>query len=309
MEQNIFDLIIIGGGPAGISAGIYAGRQGVKTLLLTEGFGGQMAKKAVEIENYPGFPKISGLDLINRFEEHLRNFKNVEIKMETIKKLDRSGDIFVIKTVSGKYMAKTAIIASGAEPRMLNATGEKEFIGKGVSYCPICDGPLFRNKEVAIIGGGNAGCEAAIFLFNYVKKLYILEFLAQLGAEKANQEAILKSGKAEIITNAKLKEIRGDKFVSEIIFEDQTNGKIKTLPVGGVFVEIGYRPATGFIEKELVDFTDKGEIAVDFDTCATKTAGLFAAGDITGGKCKQIVVAAGEGAKAALAANKFLKKS
>lgn len=309
MEQNIFDLIIIGGGPAGISAGIYSGRQGLKTLLLTEGFGGQMAKKAVEIENYPGFPKISGLDLIKKFEEHLRNFKNIEIKTEAIVKLDKSGDIFLIKTVSGDYAAKAVIIASGAEPRMLNVSGEKEFIGKGVSYCPICDGPLFRNKEVAVIGGGNAGCESAVFLFNYVKKLYVLEFSAQLGAEKVNQEAILKSGKAEIITNAKLREIRGDKFVNEIIYEDLTSGETKTLPVNGVFVEIGYKPATGFIQNRLADFTEKGEIAIDFDTCATKTAGLFAAGDVTGGKCKQIVVAAGEGAKAALAVNKFLRKS
>ncbi|MCX6765201.1 MAG: FAD-dependent oxidoreductase [Candidatus Nealsonbacteria bacterium] len=302
----MYDLIIIGGGPAGMTAGIYAARQKLKILLITEGFGGQMAKKSIDVENYPGFIKISGFDLIKSFENHLKS-KEVEIKMAKIKSLKKGKDCFLVSIEGEEFKAKAVIVASGAEPRMLNVKGEKEFIGKGVSYCPICDGPLFREKDVAIVGGGEAGCEAGIFLVNYVKKIYVLDSGSEITASKAVHDVLKESGKAEFISNAKIKEIKGDKFVSSIIYEGKESEK--ELKVSAVFVEIGYQPATSFIEEGLVNFTPKGEIEVDLNTQETKEPGIFAAGDVSGGKCKQIVVAAAEGAKAALAVSKYLKNA
>lgn len=307
MTEDTYDVVIIGGGPAGMTAGIYAGRAKLKTLLITEGFGGQMAKKAVDIENYPGFEKISGFDLIKKFENQVRSM-GVEIMIDKIAILDKKADFFEIKLQDNKEIkAKSVIVASGAEPRMLNIPGEKEFIGKGISYCPTCDAPFFKNKDVAVIGGGNAGCEAVKHLLKYVTKVYVLEFNDSLGADKTNQDLVSEKPNVEIITNAQLKEIKGTNRVEEIVYLDKTSGEEKTLKVAGVMVEIGYQPATSFIKEGLVDFNEAGEIKADAITAETKTKGLFAAGDVTGGKCKQIVVAAGEGAKAASGCQKYLK--
>lgn len=301
------DLIIIGGGPAGMTAGIYASRLGLKTLLITKSFGGQIAKKAVAIENYPGFDKISGIELVQKMEKHLKSLE-INIEMDEVRKVEKKNKSFFVSTKSKKeFQAKTLVLASGADPRPLEVPGEKEFIGKGVSYCAVCDGPLFSEKTVVVIGGGNAGFETAIFLGQHAKKIYILEYAPEVGADATNQEIVKKSGKAEIITNVALKEIKGKDFVDSIIYEDRKSGEEKTLKVQGVFVEIGYQPATSYV-KGLVDFNERDEIKVDYETCQTKTPGLFAAGDVNVGSAKQIVTAAGEGAKAALAAYNYIQK-
>ena len=302
-----YDLIIIGGGPAGMTAGIYAGRLGLKTLLITKSFGGQIAKKAVAIENYPGFESIPGIELVQKMEKHLRAYK-VDIELDHVLNIEKKNNDFLIFAKSKKeFQAKAVILASGSDPRPLEVPGEKEFIGKGVSYCSVCDGPIFKDKAVAIIGGGNAGFETAVFLAKVAKKIYILEFGSQIKAFAANQEMVKKTGKAEIITNADLKEIKGDKFVESIVYQDRKTKKEKTLKVKGVFVEVGYEPATSYV-KGLVDFNERDEIKVEFETCQTKTPGLFAAGDLNVGAIKQIVTAAGEGAKAALAAHNYIQK-
>ncbi len=305
----MYDLIIIGGGPAGITAGIYAARQKIKTLLITKNFGGQIIKKAVAIENYPGFEEISGFDLIKKFENHLRKFKeHIEIKIEEIIKVEKQDNVFLVYTKNNiKFKSKTVIIATGAGPRALDIPGEKEFIGKGVSFCAVCDGAIFSGKDVAVIGGGNSGFETALFLSNIANKIYILEYGSQPKADKENQEIIKKSKKTEIIANAHLKEIKGDKFVHSLVYEDRVSKKEKTLKIEGVFVEIGLLPA-GSIVKDLVDFNDKNEIKIKSENCETKTPGLFAAGDVNEGKYKQIVVSCGEGTKALLAAFDYLKK-
>jgi len=302
----VYDLIIIGGGPAGITAGIYAARQKLNTLLITKDFGGQIARKAVAIENYPGFEKISGMELIKKFEKHLRKQK-IDIERDEAIKLKKIGKKFFVQTKSRQlFQAKAVIIASGADPRPLEVPGEKKFIGRGLSYCSVCDGPLFENKTVAVIGGGNAGFETAIFLAKIAKKIYILETGPKVRADQTNQEMVKKTGKAEIITNVALKKIQGEQFVKSIVYQDRKSKKEKTLPVGGIFVEIGSQPATSFV-KDLVDFNEKDEIGVDFETCQTKTPGLFAAGDVNVGSYKQIITACGEGAKAALAAYNYIK--
>jgi thioredoxin-disulfide reductase len=302
-----YDLAIIGGGPAGMAAGIYAGRLNLKTLLITKKFGGQISEKAVEINNYPGFNSISGVDLVKKIEEHFKNQK-VESKIDEVVKIKKKGDLFLIFVKSGKeYSALAVIITSGSEARSLDIMGEKEFLGRGVSYCSVCDGPLFKNKTVAIIGGGNAGFETAIFLANIAKKIYILEFSGQVRAFEENIKTVEKTGKTEVIINARVKEIRGEKFVKSLIYEDRLSNEDKALEVQGVFVEVGYKPASS-LAKELVDFSEEGEIEIDFKTCETKTAGLFAAGDVSSVKFKQIIISAGEGAKATLSAYNYIKK-
>lgn len=303
----LFDLIIIGGGPAGITAGIYAARQKIKTLLITKDFGGQVAKKAVAIENYPGFEEISGIELIEKFKKQLQRYE-IDIEKDEVTKVRKVKDSFFVLTSNKKeFEAKTVIVASGADPRPLEVPGEKEFIGKGVSYCAICDGSLFSDKTVAIVGGGNSGFETALFLSNIVKKIYILEYGSEVKADKDNQTAVKRIGKVQIITNIALKEIKGDKFVNSIVYQDRETKKEQVLAVEGVFVEIGYQPTTSFV-KGLVDFNEQDEIKVEFETCRTKTPGLFAAGDVNVGHFKQITTACGEGTKAALAAFNYLKR-
>jgi len=303
----LYDSIIVGGGPAGITAGIYGARYRLKILMITKDFGGQIAKKAVPIENYPGFKEISGLELIQKFKEHLEKFK-IDIEMDSVIKIEKTEGNFRVFTKNQKqFESKTVIIASGSDPRVLKVPGEKEFIGHGLSYCATCDSPLFKNKTVAVIGGGNSGFEAAIALSRWAKKIYILEYGEKVIADLENQELAKKTKKVEIITNAALKEIKGDKFVNSIIYQDRKTGRDEQLKVEGVFVEIGLMPASSFAQ-DLVGFNEKGEIKVDFETFQTKTPGLFAAGDVNIGKYKQIITACGEGAKAALAANEYLKK-
>jgi len=303
-----YDLIIVGGGPAGMTAGIYAARQKLITLLIANDFGGQMARKTVDIENYPGFEKISGWELIQKFEKHLRKNK-IDIEKDTVGKIKKISSGFAVFTSSRKrFQAKAVIITSGADPRPLEVPGEKKFIGKGVSYCTSCDGPLFSDKEVAVIGGGNSGFEAAAFMTKYAKKVYILEFASKVKASEENQQRAEKTKKIEVITSAALKKIQGKDFVDSVVYQDRKSKKLQTLRVQGVFVEIGNQPATSFV-KDLVDFNEKDEIKINPKTCQTRTPGLFAAGDVTDVKWKQIVVAAGQGCQAALSAYEYLKTS
>ena len=301
-----FDVIIIGGGPAGITAGIYGARANLSVLLITKDFGGQIKRKAVEIENYTGLGKISGMELTQKFENHLKEF-DVSIVMDKAEKIIRKGKNFSVLTGDKKqFESSSIIIATGADPRPLEAKGEKELIGNGVSYCVACDGMLYKDKITAVIGGGDAGFEAGIFLSQLAKQVYILEYGDKVKADKSNQRLARKAKNIKVITSAGLQEIQGKDVVEAIVYKDIKNEKIKTLKVAGVFIEIGNIPATGFV-KNLVDFGERDEIKVDPETGETKVPGLFAAGDITDTKYKQVVIAAGEGARAALSASRYLR--
>jgi len=294
----MYDLVIVGAGPAGMTSAIYSARQKLKTLIISKDFGGQMAQKAVEIENYPGFEKVTGFDLISKMENQI---KNVDVVREKVIEVKKENDIFFLKTEGDKvFQSKVVIIATGAEPRRLNVLGEVNYLGRGVSYCSTCDGPLFKNKEVAIIGGGDAGFETAIFMKNYASKIYILEQEESVKASIDNQK---KASGIEVITSARLKEIKGDNFVNQIVFE--LSGKEKTLDVKGVFIQAGYVPETSFLG-DLVELNEKKEIIVNFETFETKTRGLFAVGDVNCGKVKQIVVACGQGATAVIHGYKYI---
>lgn len=302
----IYDLIIIGGGPAGITAGIYAARETLNVLLITKGFGGQLTRKSVAIENYPGLPEIAGIDLIQKFEEHFKKFK-VETKIDRVSELKKQGEIFeVITQDKNQYKTRSVIIASGANPRFLEVPGEKEFIGKGVSYCTTCDAPMFTDKIVAVVGGGNAGFEAALALTDYAKKIYIFEYSSELAADEDNQKTAKASEKVEVLTDVAIKQIKGEKFVNSVIYQDRKTKEERALEVQGVFVEIGSIPATSFANS-WVEFDERGEIIADARTCETHTPGIFAAGDVTNTKYKQIIIAAAQGAKAALTAHKWLR--
>lgn len=301
------DLIIIGGGPAGITAGIYAARKKLKALLIAKDFSGQIAKTS-DVENWPGEKLITGINLMMKFKEHLKNFEIETSEGEEVTELVKSDEGFLIKTKKGKEeKAKAVIVASGRNPRPLSVPGEKEFVGKGVSYCSTCDAPFFQGKTVAIIGGGNTAFGTVIDLMQYAKKIYVLETGQKIIADEINQEKAKQSGKVEIILNAKVEAIKGKALVESLDYTDQISRETKTLEVSGVFVVIGSLPATEFL-KNLVDFNDKGEIMINPSTCAAKTPGLFAAGDVTDVKYKQVVIATGEGAKAALSAHDYLQR-
>jgi len=302
----MYDLIIIGGGPAGITAGIYAARKKINTLLISKDFLGQTGK-ASSVENYTGFERVSGIELMEKFRKHLEKFEIDINQNEEVKEVKKTNDGFQVTTSpKDKYQTKSVIITSGRDPRPLDVPGEKELIGKGVSYCVICDGPLFQGKTVAVIGGGNAGFETALELAKYCPKIYILEFGAKVKADEVNQEKARTTGKIKVIISAKVKEIKGKELVNGLTYDDLTTKETKELQVEGVFIEVGSVPATGFL-KDLVEFNERDEIKVNPKTCETKTPGLFAAGDVTDVQYKQIIIAASEGAKAALSDYEYLQ--
>ena len=302
----MFDLIIIGGGPAGITAGIYAARKKLNTLIITKEWGGQIIK-ASDIQNWPGEKSISGPDLMKKMVEHLKGFE-IEIKEDReVINLEKKDDNFLVRDDKDEeHQAKTVIIATGKIPRSLDIPGEEEFKGKGVSICSTCDAPMFKDKEVAVVGGGNAGFDAALDLTKYAKKIYILEFLEQMRGDSTTKEQLEKTSKIEFYTNIAVKEIRGTSFVESLIYENRDTGKDTEIKVQGVFVAIGMEAKAGFAEG-LVVFNKIGEIEVDKHN-NTKTPGLFAAGDITDVKYEQIVIAASEGTKSTLAAHDYLKE-
>jgi len=300
-NYHLYDLIIIGGGPAGITAAIYSARNKIDFMMITINIGGQVVLSS-EIENYTGFQYITGEELKAKFQEHLEKYK-FRLEIEEVKKIEKENSLFKIITDSNFYLSKTVIVATGRRPKELRVPGEKEFKNRGVTYCAICDAPLFEGLDVAVIGGGNSGLEAVLQLIKIAKCINLIEINPQLKADKVLIEKAIASDKVRIWTNTRVEEIIGDKVVKGI--KIKKNDKEILLPVQGVFIEIGSIP-----NSEIVDFVDKneyGEIIVNCK-CETNVPGLFAAGDVTNVPEKQIVVAAGEGCKAALSAFKYLHK-
>lgn len=305
--ELIYDLVIIGGGPAGMTAAVYAARKRLKTLLISKDLGGQVLLTS-EVENYMGYHYIEGRQLVDKFKEQVRHFPIDQEIGEEVEKLSKEGEIFSILTRSGKkFRGKTVIIASGKKSRSLNVSGEKRLIGRGVSYCSICDGPFFEGKEVAVIGGGNSAFEAALDLVKIASKIYLVDIASSWSADPVLVEQIEKEKKVTSFRRHKVKEIRGDDRVESITIEALDGGQIKGLSAEGVFIEIGLVPNSEFAAS-LVKLNQAGEIVVD---CGNRTniPGLFAAGDVSSVPEKQIIIAAGEGAKATLTAYQYLLRS
>lgn len=299
----MYDLIIIGAGPAGITASVYAARKRMNFLVITKDIGGQTAWSG-EIENYTGYQFISGPELAGKFEEHMRQY-GIELKEgEGVTELKKKGDVVFVKTDKDTYEAKTAIIASGKKSKELGVPGEAEFKNRGLTYCATCDGPLFAGKDVAVIGGGNSALDAALQLIKIAKHIYLVNITPSLTGDAIMQDKVKESDKISILNNTRVTAIFGDRFVSGIKIKRED--KEKTLEVQGVFVEIGLLPNSEFAED--LEKNEKGEIKVD---CRSQTniPGIFAAGDVTDVPEKQIVVAAGDGAKAALQAFRYLSQN
>jgi alkyl hydroperoxide reductase subunit F len=295
------DLIIIGAGPAGIAAAVYAARKKLDFCVISRDIGGQTTWSG-DIENYIGFQFISGPELAMKFREHLEKYAFDLREGVEVLGVKKEGDNFQVQISSGDILeAKTIIISTGKSPRRLGVPGEKEYKNQGITYCATCDGPLFANKDVAVIGGGNSGLDAALQLINIAEKVYLIENADNLSGDEVMQEKVRQSNKVEILSKTKVLGISGDKFVRSISVD--TAGKKRELPVEGVFIEIGLVPNSEFVD--MVEKNKRGEIVVNC-SCETSVPGIFAAGDVTSVPAKQIIVAAGEGAKALLGAFRYL---
>ena len=304
----MYDLLIIGGGPAGVAAGVYAARKQLKTALVAGEFGGQSIVSA-DVQNWIGTKSISGLDLAKNLEEHLRAHKDVEIlQPDLVEKIEKIDDGFRASTKEGKKIeARTVLVATGSSRKKLNVPGEKELDGRGVVYCSTCDAPIFQGKATAVIGGGNAGLEAVVDLLGYASKIYLLEFSDTLKGDPVTQEKIKKDKKVEILLNAKTTEIVGDKFVTGLKYEDRKSGEARELKLEGVFVEIGAIPNFGFV-KDLVEVNKIGEIVVDHKTQQASQPGIWAAGDASDVLYKQNNISSGDAIKAVLNIVEYLNK-
>jgi len=298
----LYDLIIIGAGPAGITASVYAARKKMNFLVITKDVGGQAGWSA-DVENYPGYQFITGPDLVTKFQEHMQKY-GIQLKEneETIE-LEKKDKIIYIKTTKSNYEAKTAIVAAGKKVKEIGVPGEREYKNKGVAYCVTCDGPLFAEKDVAVVGGGNSALDAAIQMMNIANKVYLINMTDRFTGDAIMQGKVRDNPKVTILHNTIVESITGDKFVKGM--NVNTLGKKQALDVKGVFIEIGLMPNSWFAKG--IDKNEKGEIEVSC-TNETNVPGVFAAGDVTNVPEKQIVIAAGDGAKAALGAFRYLAR-
>ncbi|MBI2624849.1 MAG: FAD-dependent oxidoreductase [Candidatus Nealsonbacteria bacterium] len=296
----IYDLIIVGGGPGGAAAGVYAARKRIKSLLITKDWGGQ-SNVSVEIQNWIGVVSMSGHEMMKKIEEHVKAYADNILAFDEgslVAKISQKNPIFDLETDKGKkYQAKSIIVVSGSRRRKLDAPGSKEFEGKGVVYCASCDAPLFKDKEVAVVGGGNAGFESAQQLLAYAAKIYILEYGEDFKADEVTRENVMKDKRVVPITMAEITEIKGNKLVNALSYKNRKTGENKELSVQGVFVEIGSIPNSDFV-KGLVELNKHGEIAIDHKTCRTSVEGIWAAGDVTDSPYKQNNISMGDAVKA-----------
>jgi len=302
-EEKIFDLAILGGGPAGVAAGVYAARKKLKTVLITKDFGGQSVVSE-NIENWIGEKSISGAELAKKLEEHITHFhseedqfiiKKAELIISVEKEEGEEVGLFLIKTDRGRYRTKTVLVSTGSKRKKIDVPGAEKFEHKGLTYCASCDGPFYRNKNVVVIGGGNAGFESAAQLLNYAKSVTLLQRSDKYKADATTVEKVLNDPKMTGILNAKIKEIRGDKFLDSIIYEK--DGEEIELKIDGIFVEIGSIPAVDFL-RDLVSKTQYGQIIVDPRTQKTSDPAIWAAGDCTDGLYHQNTIAMGDAIKA-----------
>ena len=300
----MYDLIIIGGGVAGLSAALYAGRFKLKTLVIAEKLGGTIILTG-DIFNYPGFKKITGMELFDKIKEHAVSY-NVEIKEEKVEKVKKYETFFEISVKDNVYKTKTIIFATGTDWRKLNVPGEKEFANKGVHYCALCDGALYKNKIIGVVGGSDSAAKEALLLAEYGKKVYIIYRKEKIRAEPINLKRIEQNKKIEIINNTNTKEIKGNKFVTHIILDNPYKGS-KELKLDALFIEIGHTPISNLAETMGVKTNEKGEIIVDKDS-KTNIKGVFACGDVVNSKFKQAITGVAEGVIAAYNVYQYINK-
>ena len=302
--MSALDCVIVGAGPAGITAAVYAARKRMDFIVVTQDVGGQTALSA-DVENYTGYQFITGAELVAKFEEHLRQFGVVLKNGTTVTRIRKAADgTFLVDTKKESFSCRTVVVASGRRPRRLDVPGEEALRNKGVTYCATCDGPLFAGKDVAVVGGGNAALDAALQMVRIAGKVFLVNINDRLGGDAVMREKVQASDKVEVLNAAVTKEIYGGPFVQGIKVEQK--GGPRDLAVEGVFIEVGSVP-----NSDIVDFVKKneaGEIVVD-NLNRASVPGVFAAGDVTNVPEKQIIVAAGEGAKAVLGVFRYLSQT
>ena len=298
MEQ--YDIIIIGAGPGGLTAGIYAGRQGTKNLIIDRDLAGGIGREVPEMENYPGFESISGLELIEKMKAQA--IKNCDLhEMEEVTEITKTDDEyrFTVKTTKDNYQSKTIILATGSSHKHLNTKGEEEFKGKGVSYCATCDGFFFAGRDIIMVGGGNSALQEAIYLNNLGANVTLVHRRDEFRAQKHLQDMIKKEGISTIL-NATVEEIKGKMLVESVILKDTVTNELKEIPTNGVFISVGYIPHTELATQLCINLDESGHIITDKDQ-KTNVEYVYAIGDVCVG-LKQWVVACGEGAVAATSA-------
>ena len=304
--NKIYDTIILGAGPAGLSAAVYATRYSLKTLVIGKGPG--LMTEAHEIENYLGFKKVSGAELDKRFLEHAESL-GAEVKREEVLKIEKNGETFTVTTDRGKYESKTLIYALGGIKRKLNVPSEKKFRGRGISYCATCDAAFFKDKIVAVTGGSDSAAMSALLLAKFAKKVYIIYRRGKLRAFPSLVEKIGKTNNIETIYNTVIKDVKGENLVEGVVLEYRETGETSELQLDGIFVEYGHEPNSYLAEELGVKLSEKGRIVVGEDM-STSISGFFAAGDITTGSDRfdQIITAAAEGSIAAKSAHNFISR-
>lgn len=305
MDKHDFDVIILGGGPAGLSAAIYAARGACTVAVIDKSMLGGQPTNYLELENYPGFDMIDGFDLMEKFEQHADKFGVEKFPMQEIESVDLVSPIKTIKTKEAEFSSKTVIIATGAQAKKLEIPGEKEFIGRGVSYCAVCDGAFYKDKTVAVVGGGNAAVEEAMYLTKFANKVYIIHRRDTLRADKIVQDRAFKNEKIEFIFDTIPKEILGDNTVTTFVLENVKTKKVFDLETDGVFPYVGFAPNTQDFNGQLKQ-DETGFIITD-DTLQTSAEGVFAVGDVRNTPLRQVVTAAADGAVGAVYAVKYLE--
>ncbi len=307
MSEGRYDVIIIGGGPAGLTAGLYASRARLKTLLIEELIPGGQAAVTHHIENYPGFPGgISGERLMENFKRQAEGF-GLEIAQGRVERLAREGDYKNIYTKDTEFLAKAVIIASGSRPNTLGVPGEEKFKGRGVSYCATCDGAFFRDAEIAVIGGGDSAIKEALFLTKFARKINVIHRRSELRAEKVIQEKALGNKKIEFIWDSIVEEIGGEKIVKYLNLKKAKGEERFQLKVEGVFVYVGNQPNSDFLQG-IVEL-DRGGYVKAGDSTETSSPGIFAAGDVRSKLLRQVATAVGDGATAAMAAEEYISRA
>ena len=304
-ENKLYDVTVVGSGPAAVSAAIYAARKGLNVAMIGVKIGGQVLDTN-EIENIIGTVLTTGAKFAETLEKHLKEHEIAFKEGHLVKEIKEDGKDKILVTDDGKsYKTKTVIVATGAKPRSLNIPGEAEYVGKGVHYCSTCDGPFYKGLNVAVIGGGNSGVEAALDLSGIAKSVTLIEFMPELKADKVLQEKLAEQPNIKTILNSATVKVNGNEFVESIVYKSRETDEEKTLNVEGMFVEIGLSPRSEVV-KDLAETNKIGEIVINPENNSTSVAGIFAAGDVTNIRQKQIIIAMGEGAKAALGAFEYL---
>lgn len=305
MLEKEFDVVILGGGPAGFSAGIYTARGNVSTAILDVSVLGGQPSNYLELENYPAFMKIGGFELMEKFEEHADMFGVQKFPMQEIEVIDLVSYPKIIRTKEVEFRAKSVIIATGAKPMKLGVKGEEEFIGRGVSYCVVCDGAFYKDKVVAVVGGGNSAVEEAIYLTKFASKVYIIHRRDELRADKIIQDRATKNEKIEFVLNSVVCEIQGQDLVNNLILKNTKTDEMFNLAVDGVFPYIGITPNVENISGQITQ--DKAGFIITDETMKTSIDGVFAIGDVRKTPLRQVITAASDGAIAGVYAVKYIE--